>query len=385
MLLTGFISPDQPDGDFYDIGLNIYIVIEGGHGVGVRMENGLVMPFPYEFNVMDGEPIQPGIKRYQRATPADKKHLFHEDAEQGVKQFEIGNRSISVETKVPEPSSIVLSIDPALPGSDQTVFSVQNAGTGEIKIESMDDILGDILGGTQPDADEWVNVVPKGDIQPPQQIGAARDFLARMFEPDPDDARIRFRPGDIVKTTRSDLFGWIPLGCSGVIEKLEHPESVMSTKGRPYYVRFDLIPFKIPLTPEMLAMVKRLTDPPYPEFHESMLTNMGVNDLELVAKGANWSPDYKHEFEVDRLAETMANMTPEDWDKALTEITGAIMQDRAETPPERPPFGNLNPEKINKSSRAFFQNDARPRPIGAAPEDETDPNEPPADWEGWAT
>lgn len=383
MLLSGFHSPNTPDGDFYDVDLNIFIVMEGGHGVGVRMEDESVSPFPYEFGVLDGEPKNPGVKR--KAAKIDPPSTIW-----GIPVVEAG--AISPDQKLPdgEPLLKVVGVDPAIPDSDHTTLTFQSDGIGSIKIEPMDDILGGILGGTQTDADEWVNVVPKGDIQPPQQIGAARDFLARMFEPDPDDARIRFRPGDIVKTIRPDLFGWIPLGCSGVIEKLEHPESVMSTKGRPYYVRFDLIPFKIPLAPEMLAMMKRLTDPPHPEFHESMLTNMGVNDLELVAKGANWNPDYKHEFEVDRLAETMANMTPEDWDKALTEITGAIMQDRAETPPERPPFGNLNPEQINKLSREFFQNDARPRPkglrpVGESPQNETDPNEPPADWEGWAT
>ena len=149
------------------------------------------------------------------------------------------------------------------------------------------------------------------------------NFLSRMFEPEPLNARLIYRPGDTVKLKRRDLFGLIPVGAVGVVQHLEHPETSMSAKGRPFFIRFDLTPFNQPWpdsTVKFYEANRRDGDPDMPAFMVEAATNFGVNDLELISKGDNWRPDYKHEYETDGLADAIDNMTPAEFQQHLEGI-----------------------------------------------------------------
>lgn len=167
------------------------------------------------------------------------------------------------------------------------------------------------------------------------QVEDGDNFISRMFEPEPLNARLVYRPGDTVKLKRRDLFGLIPLGAVGVVQQLEHPESAMSAKGRPYFIRFDLTPFNLPWPEQTVKFYeanKRPGDPDMPALMVEAATNFGVNDLELIAKGDNWRPDYEHEYEYDRLAEAMENMTPDEFREHLKEIFANLAPPRMRTP-----------------------------------------------------
>lgn len=172
------------------------------------------------------------------------------------------------------------------------------------------------------------------------------DVLRRMFEPEPPNARLTFRPLDIVRLARPELFGLIPVGAVGVVQHLEHPESAMAAKGRHYFVRFDLTPFKLPYpesTVKFYEANRRDGDPDMPPYMVEAAVNVGALDLGLVKRGLNWRPDYTHEYEADRYAAELLTMTPEqrreqmrrDMDSAIAELT---REHRLRTPGTPAPY-----------------------------------------------
>lgn len=108
------------------------------------------------------------------------------------------------------------------------------------------------------------------------------EFVNRFLESEPDDARLRFRPGDKVKATRPDLFGYVPAGAEGEVIRLEHPANPMSLKGRHYWVKWDLTPFKIPTPAEWLKGSDAINKPGAEPFITNIQTACSCLDLGLV-------------------------------------------------------------------------------------------------------
>lgn len=154
------------------------------------------------------------------------------------------------------------------------------------------------------------------------------NILTRMFEPEPFDARLRFRVGDRVTLSRPDLFWGTPVGCIGVVMELEPPDSAMSSKGRHYLVKFDLTPYKIP-APE--SITKAVMESPHlsdadkaafaaTPYLQSTSFNVSCLDIRMVAPGNNWNPDYKHPYDIDAIAEASINMTDDEFKRQLLSI-----------------------------------------------------------------
>lgn len=181
---------------------------------------------------------------------------------------------------------------------------------------------------------------PIGNTPYSQAPAAPDTFFNRLFEPEPTNARLKFRPGDTVKLTRPDLFGWVPVGALGVVQELEPPESAMAEKGRHYLVKFDLTPYKIPFPPMVIEWAKTQTGENgaplvLPEYQETLSQNFGVNDLELVTLGENWRDDYQHPYEYDRQTASIPDVAKAESRDAR--IRAAL-------------------------AKAFFKNSARPTP-----------------------
>lgn len=141
---------------------------------------------------------------------------------------------------------------------------------------------------------------------PVPDVGA--EFMRRLFEPLPYEHRVMYRPGDVVKHSRPDLWGSIPLNAEGVVVSLEHPESVMASKGRDYLVKFDLTPFKIPVDPAIISMLQRAGVAPdaIPEYMGEVTQNMSYNDLSGIRHGAAWAdPNYQYPYETDHTTFTI--------------------------------------------------------------------------------
>lgn len=143
-------------------------------------------------------------------------------------------------------------------------------------------------------------------IEPPSPITVSPnqpgglDLLRRMFEPEPVDARFKFRPDDRVRLSRPDSFGFIPLGAEGVVKGLDDPESINSMKGRPYAVEFDLRPFNLPLPDEIrrLIIAQGVSESDIPAVQQFATTFKGALDLEMIEHGPNWHEDsgYEHPY-----------------------------------------------------------------------------------------
>ncbi len=184
--------------------------------------------------------------------------------------------------------------------------------------------------------DNWTEVatVPAEPI-PAAMPDVGAEFMRRLFEPLPYEHRVMFRPGDVVKHSRPDLWGNVPLNAEGVVVSLEHPESVMASKGRDYLVEFDLTPFKIPVDPAIIAMLQRagVAAEQIPEFMGKVTQNMSYNDLTIHRKGAGWAdPNYVYPFEHDQttyaiwckgMADNIYNRISAEVDKELAALKAA--------------------------------------------------------------
>jgi len=179
--------------------------------------------------------------------------------------------------------TLMVGVDPAQPGSDQTVIRAFNM---------------------------------------PPQPQPAQEFLTRFFENEPEDARLRFRPEDKVKLMRPDLLGLVPVGAVGKVIRLNHPAHVMSLKGRHYVVWFELTNYKIPV-PADWRQARAM--PNAPEFLERLEIDCKVQDLELIEKGSNWREDYEFPYHLDGVANAAMVMTPADWRINIEAVTSGIL------------------------------------------------------------
>lgn len=227
-----------------------------------------------------------------------------------VTGINLDNGTVELASLFPPDATITVGVDTAAPDSDKT--GVQIGGFTP-------------LGDFDFELDSFTEVQGHSE-----QLGG--DFLARFFEPEPIERRVMYRKGDTVKTKRVDHFGWIPLGAEGVLVEIEHPESVMASKGRDFRIEFDLTQYRIPVDPNIIALVKQnYPDEPVPEFKGKCTTNLGFNDFELVKKGENWNNPhfvYPHEFDQSTYIHWQERLAEQSW-QALEVVTA--MMNKGET------------------------------------------------------
>lgn len=352
MQLSGFTSPNTPDGDYEDKDLGIIILMKDGQGVGVKQTDGSYAPFPYEFNIMTAEPKNTAIQRIETEPepPPEPQTIWgipvvFSELPEKENELPPGNWIMGIDPAA-WPES--MGIDFARPDSDQTGITL---ASDELDVTLLSIIEGGRTDSVSvsvnldelPDPDSFVEITTK------QVAGTAREFMERFWEPEPSNARLQYRAHDKVKSIRKDLYGWVPVGAEGIVQSIEHPESHMASKGKHFSVTFDLNPFHIKIDETMReAMRRALPDgSPVPEYHEFVTTNVGVLDIEMVEKGDNWNLEYKHPFNEDAILEAMESMTPDEWANHLANINEGIIQKlRAER--RGHPFGDLGAEDISR-------------------------------------
>lgn len=175
------------------------------------------------------------------------------------------------------------------------------------------------------------------------------EFVRRFLEVEPPDARLRFRPGDKIKTTRRDLWGYIPEGAEGEVIRLEHPTHPMSLKGRHYVVMFDLSAYNLPV-PDGWGESVNIGTPDANPTLASIQINCAALDLAMVEKGDNWGQDYKFEHQLDGIQWAMEHMTPTDWATNLEAIAENLVKG---APPRSPGMSD-------KWAKEFFKDSALP-------------------------
>lgn len=122
-----------------------------------------------------------------------------------------------------------------------------------------------------------------GDTEETVITGGGGDIMKRIFEPFPADGMTRFKAGDKVRLVRRAWFLQdVPLGCEGEVVEVDPPDSVMSEKGRPYSVRFNLLPYEIPIDEKTRNLIIKAGIPAdeIPPFHIAMTTNVSPLDIE---------------------------------------------------------------------------------------------------------
>lgn len=201
-------------------------------------------------------------------------------------------------------------------------------------LDSLDKAIGDLTALSTMQG--TIIKAPQSEIVAPLELPDGAEFVRRLMESQPHDARLQFRPGDKVKLTRPDLFGWVPVGAIGEIMHIENPESAMAYKGRHFWVNFDLKPFNMPIAPNVRELLARhMPAVLVPDYHHSVAVHMGALDLEMIEKGANWNPGYAHPFWQDALL----NQTRQD-NRAQFPILNALERSRrnwlglGQTPPD---------------------------------------------------
>lgn len=110
---------------------------------------------------------------------------------------------------------------------------------------------------------------------------SSTERLRRIFEPMPIGEQI-YHKGDTVRLIRPLAITEIPVGCLGVVIQIHSPETAPYERGRPFYVKFNVEGYRIPLSFEYRQAFQKAGVPvkQIPVYHIHIGTDVGPNDIE---------------------------------------------------------------------------------------------------------